>query len=141
DQQTATAPPAAPAADLERRRWLQALGVLPAAAAGTALLVPGKPAQAAEKIRSTAHIVVAGSGLGGIAVANRLRHALDGARITIIDAKEEHNYQPGYTLVGSGIWPEEKVRNRNAEYHAPGIEWVREMVTGFDPLAQVVETA
>lgn len=140
DKQTGTAPPAA-AADLERRRWLQALGLLPAAAAGTSLLLPGSTVQAAEKVRSTAHIVVAGSGLGGIAVANRLRHALEGARITIIDAKEEHNYQPGYTLVGSGIWPEEKVRNRNAEFHAPGIEWVREMVSGFDPLAQVVETA
>jgi hypothetical protein len=31
---------------------------------------------------------------------------LDGARITLVDGKEEHNYQPGYTLVATGVWPE-----------------------------------
>jgi sulfide:quinone oxidoreductase len=39
--------------------------------------------------------VILGSGLGGIAVANRLHALLDGAKITLIDRKEEHNYQPG----------------------------------------------
>jgi sulfide:quinone oxidoreductase len=35
---------------------------------------------------------------------------LDGAKITIVDRKEEHNYQPGYTLVATGVWPVDKVR-------------------------------
>src|SRR2546429_2574636 len=52
--------------------------------------------------------------------ANRLSSLLDGARLTLIDAKQEHNYQPGYTLVGTGIWPVEKVINRNADYHPSG---------------------
>ena len=40
-----------------------------------------------------------GGGLGGFAAANRLHALLDGAKITLIDPKEEHNDQPGYTLV------------------------------------------
>lgn len=43
------------------------------------------PARAA--VKTSARIVIAGSGLGGIAVANRLSKMLDGAKITIIDRK------------------------------------------------------
>ena len=125
--------------DLGRRRWLRALGALPVAAA---LYAPGSTAQAASaRVKTSAHVVIVGGGLGGLAVANRLRQMLDGARITLIDAKEEHNYQPGYTLVGTGIWPVHKVRDQNVDFHASGIDWLREMVAGFDPHAQWVETA
>ncbi|MDP1900642.1 MAG: FAD/NAD(P)-binding oxidoreductase [Rubrivivax sp.] len=119
-----------------RRRWLQALAATPvlAAAAGTAT-----PARAA--LKTSAHIVIAGGGLGGVAVANRLSQLLDGAKITIIDRKEEHNYQPGYTLVASGVWPVEKVRNRNADFHPPGMEWIKDMAAGFDPASNTVVTA
>jgi sulfide:quinone oxidoreductase len=79
------------------------------------------PPACAAPLRTTARIVVAGSGLGGIAVANRLSRMLDGASITIVDAKEEHNYQPGYTLVATGVWPVDKVRDRNiARPRPPG---------------------
>lgn len=82
-----------------------------------------------------------GGGLGGIAIANRLSSLLDGARLTLIDAKQEHNYQPGYTLVGTGIWPVEKVINRNADYHPSGLNWIQEMAAGFDPQSNTVITA
>ena len=77
---------------LSRRQWL--LG-----SAGAAVLASAAPATQAAKTKTQAHIVILGSGLGGIAVANRLHALLDGAKITLIDRKEEHNYQPGYTLV------------------------------------------
>ncbi|MCW5612426.1 MAG: NAD(P)/FAD-dependent oxidoreductase [Rubrivivax sp.] len=121
-------PPRAP--DAGRRRWLQGLAAAPLAA--------GRPAQA--RVRTSAHIVIAGSGLGGIAVANRLAGLLDGARITIVDAKEEHNYQPGYTLVATGVWPVDKVRDRNADFQPAGVDWVHEMVAGFDPAGNAVLT-
>jgi len=92
-------------------------------------------------VPTKAHIVIAGSGLGGIAVANRLSALLDGARITIVDRKEEHNYQPGYTLVATGVWPVDKVRDRNADFQPAGITWVKDMVAGFDPAANTVVTA
>jgi len=122
--------------DPSRRRWLRAAAAAPLAA-GLASALPA--ARAATK--TNAHIVIAGSGLGGIAVANRLSQLLDGARITIVDRKEEHNYQPGYTLVATGIWPVDKVRNRNADYLPAGVNWVKDMVAGFDPAANTLVTA
>ncbi|MBA4341975.1 MAG: pyridine nucleotide-disulfide oxidoreductase [Methylibium sp.] len=103
------------------------------------LATAAPPAQAA--LKTSARIVIAGSGLGGIAVANRLARLLDGAKITIVDRKEEHNYQPGYTLVATGVWPVDKVRDRNADYQPAGVEWVKDMVAGFDPAANTVITA
>ena len=109
-------------------------------AAAVAPLASGAPpARAVGK--TSARIVIAGSGLGGIAVANRLSRLLDGAKITIIDRKEEHNYQPGYTLVATGVWPVEKVRDRNADYQPAGVEWVKDMVADFDPATNTVVTA
>ncbi len=113
-----------------------------AAATGAAVSLGLRPREArAERLKTNARIVIAGSGLGGLAVANRLSRSLDGARITIVDAKTEHNYQPGYTLVATGVWPIDKVREANADFMPSGIDWVQEMVAGFDPVARRVETA
>ena len=131
--------PAAPpdnCSDASRRRWMQALMLAPAAIAAT-----GAPAKAGASIRTRAHVVIAGSGLGGIAVAARLGKLLDGAKITLVDAKEEHNYQPGYTLVATGVWPMAKVRDRNADLQPARVEWVKEMVAGFDPASNSLTTA
>jgi len=109
------------------------------AAALAPLATAALPARA--MFKTSAHIVIAGSGLGGIAVANRLSKLLDGAKITIVDRKEEHNYQPGYTLVATGVWPVDKVRDRNADYQPAGVEWVKDMVAGFDPATNTLVTA
>jgi len=120
-----------------RRAWLAgAAGARLAAGLG---LQPA-PAQAARQ-PTQAHIVIAGSGLAGIAVAHRLQGLLDGAKITIIVAKQVHNYQPGYTLVASGVWPVDKVIDSNASLQPAGVQWLREMVAEFDPAANTVVTA
>lgn len=116
-----------------RRALLRAASLAPAWA-----MAP-TPARAA--LKTNAHIVIAGSGLGGIAVASRLGKLLDGARITIVDRKEEHNYQPGYTLVATGVWPVSKVRDRNADLQPAGVRWVKDMVASFDPASNSVTTA
>jgi len=122
---------------IARRRLLLGAGATPLLAGG-GLVVSARPARAA--LKTSARIVIAGSGLGGIALANRLARELDGARITIVDRKEVHNYQPGYTLVATGVWPVDKVSDRNIDLQPSGIEWVREMVVEFDPDANAVVT-
>ncbi len=121
--------------DPARRRGLRALGLAPVAAATAA------PPTRAAVVKTNAHIVIAGSGLGGIAIAHRLGHLLDGAKVTIVDRKEEHNYQPGYTLVATGVWPVDKVRDRNAGLQPAGVEWIKDAVAAFDPAANTVVTA
>ena len=120
-----------------RRAWLTGVS-----GAGVALAVgaASTPAHAA-RVATQAHIVIAGSGLGGLALAHRLSNMLDGAKITIIDAKEVHNYQPGYTLVATGVWPVSKVIDHNADFMPAGVEWVKDMVVEFDPAANTVVTA
>ncbi|HEY0877161.1 MAG TPA: FAD/NAD(P)-binding oxidoreductase, partial [Zeimonas sp.] len=119
-----------------RRDWLAGAATLGAAAS----LAVHSPRVHAARLKTNARIVIAGSGFGGLAVANRLAKALDGARLTIVDAKKEHNYQPGYTLVATGIWPVEKVRDANAGFVPAGVEWVQEAVAAFDPRANRLET-
>ena len=123
--------------DTTRRRLLFGAGALPVVA-GAGLSLQSRRARAA--IKTTARIVIAGSGLGGLAAANRLARELDGAKITIVDRKEIHNYQPGYTLVATGVWPVEKVSDRNADLMPAGVEWVKEMVSEFDPEANAIVT-
>jgi sulfide:quinone oxidoreductase len=123
--------------DITRRRMLFGASTLPLAAGALTLV---SPVEARAAIRTSAHIVIAGSGLGGLAIANRLSRELDGAKITLIDRKEMHNYQPGYTLVATGIWPVDKVIDRNADLLPGKVEWIKDMATGFDPDASTVIT-
>lgn len=130
-------PTTGPTPGLSRRSWLAG-----ATGAGAALSLgaASTPARAA-RLATKAHIAIAGSGLAGLALAHRLSAMLDGARITIIDAKEVHNYQPGYTLVATGVWPVDKVIDSNAAFMPAGVEWVKDMVAEFDPAANTLVTA
>ena len=115
---------------LSRRDFLTASTAI-TVAAGTGISLASTAAQAA--IKSNAHIVVVGSGLGGLGMINRLRKQLDGAKITLVDAKKAHHYQPGFTLVATGIWPMDKVSNTNQELIPAGVDWIQEMAGEFKP--------
>ncbi len=121
---------------LSRRRMLGMLGGLPVAAA----LSTHSNSARAERVKTQARIIIAGSGLAGIAVASRLQRMLDGAKIIVVDAKEMHNYQPGYTLVATGVWPVDKVIDRNVDFLPSGVEWIKEMVAAFDPASKSITT-
>lgn len=115
---------------LSRRNFLAASTAI-TVAAGTGVSLTSAPVQAA--IKTKAHIVIVGSGLAGLGMANRLRKQLDGAKITLVDAKKVHHYQPGFTLVATGIWPMDKVSNTNKELIPAGVDWVQEMAREFKP--------
>ena len=123
---------------VSRRRFLQATG-LGVAASASPMLVAGNQAHAAS-VKTNAHIVIVGAGAAGLDAANRLSSQLDGAKITIIDSRTQHIYQPGLTLVATGIWAPTKVMDQNARYMPDGVEWVTAKVVEFDPAANVVVT-
>ncbi len=126
-------PPAA-----TRRRRRDFLLLCAAGAAGAALTAA--PARAANKVKTTARIVIAGAGAAGLAAASRLAEALDGAQITVIDARKEHFYQPGFTLVASGVKPTSYVISTTAEYLPKGVALVQERVAELDPEGRKVVT-
>lgn len=121
---------------LSRRTFMQ----LSALGAGALLLKPGA-AQAAPKLRSAARIVIAGAGAAGLATASRLAARLEGATITLIDARKAHYYQPGFTLVASGIKPANYVTSSTADYVPYGVEFIEERVAEIDPEGNTVVTA
>lgn len=116
----------------------RALLMLSAAGLAGAALRPG--AARAEKVRSQAHIVIVGAGAAGLAAASRLSSLLDGAKITLIDARKRHLYQPGFTLVGAGVKQKEYVISETAEYIPAGVEWLETRVAEIDPDGNKVVT-
>lgn len=110
---------------------------------GGAIALAGMAAgQAVAQTSDTrAKIVIAGAGAAGLSLASRLRRGMPNATITIIDAKKEHHFQPGFTLVGAGLWSPGQVTERNVDYMPRGVEWIEEAVAEFDPDANAVITS
>jgi len=82
-------------------------------------------------------IVVLGGGTGGTLSANRLRKALPGAHITVVDEDDRHVYQPGLLFVPFGMThPEDIVRPR-ARQLRDGIEF---RLSGIDHVDIEVDT-
>jgi sulfide:quinone oxidoreductase len=123
--------------NLQRRRILQASGLGVAGLAAGGGLLTSSPAHA---VQTSARIVIVGGGAAGLSAANRLANGLNGAKITIIEKREQHTYQPGLTLVATGIWNQRKVMDRNERYMPSGINWIKGMVSEFDPDANRVVT-
>lgn len=122
---------------LSRRQFLSLLG------GSGALWALGPLAgwdRAEARLRTSARILIAGAGAAGIALANRLSRALEGARITIVDARERHLYQPGLTLVANGYWSPERVIDRNDRFLPSTVRWVKAAVAEFDPDASRIVT-
>jgi len=120
-----------------RRRFLTALAASPAAGA----LLAATSQTATAQVKSSAHIVIVGAGAAGLTAAARLADRLQGARITVIDGRKEHYYQPGFTLVASGIKNQSYVVSNTADYIPKGVEWISVAVAEIDPEGGKVVTA
>ena len=81
----------------------------------------------------TFDIVVVGGGAGGVSAAASLKRRKPDLSIAIIEPKEEHYYQPGWTLVGRGVFTPEETRRRMAELVPHGTQWLQTRVTSFEP--------
>ncbi len=76
-----------------------------------------------------------------LTAASRLSRALPNATIIIIDKHERHYFQPGYTLVGSGVWDASQVITPTQRFIARNVEWVQADVAEFDPEGNRVVTS
>jgi sulfide:quinone oxidoreductase len=128
-------PPHPRQATIGRRDFLRlsAATVLAAAAA--------TPRDSRAAVRTRAHIVIAGAGAGGLTAAGKLSRWLDGATITVVDPREQHWYQPGFTLVAHGLYSTADVIRATGDYMPSNVRWLRDRVAGFEPDANTVVTA
>ncbi|MEX3012082.1 NAD(P)/FAD-dependent oxidoreductase [Hoeflea sp. TYP-13] len=117
------------------RRHFMAIAGAGLAAAQSA----GRPVQA-QPVRTSANIVILGAGAAGTALANRLSERLEGARITLVDARRQHLYQPGLSLVAAGLKPAAYVVSSTRQWLPATANWIEESATEIDPEARTVTT-
>ena len=122
---------------LDRRRFLQL-----AALGGTAsLAAPGLGTANPDPVPTNARIMIVGAGAAGTALANRLVRRLEGASITLIDPRAEHLYQPGLTLVATGLKPADYVVSQTTDWLPDGVTLISEAVAAVDAESKTVSTA
>ncbi|WP_350561013.1 FAD/NAD(P)-binding oxidoreductase [Psychrobacter sp. CAL346-MNA-CIBAN-0220] len=122
---------------LNRRQFIGA-GVATGAVMGSMALTG---CASLPKHQEKANIIIVGAGIAGLAVANRLSRQLPNAKLTILDSRKAHYYQPGYTLLATGVWDNiDKVTDSNASLLPVGINWVQENAHEFLPDSNQVIT-
>ena len=83
-------------------------------------------------------VVIVGGGAAGVAVAASLHTRAPALEIVIIEPRQDHDYQPGLTMVGAGIFDRRSVRRPEASIIPKGVGWIRAAVHSFRPDADEV---
>ncbi len=78
-------------------------------------------------------IVIVGGGAAGIAVASSLLARSPRLDIAIIDPAGIHYYQPGWTLVGGGVFKPATTARTMASVLPQGVHWIKSAVAAFEP--------
>lgn len=78
-------------------------------------------------------VVIVGAGAAGIAVASSLMARTQVLSVAIIDPAEVHYYQPGWTMVGGGIFRQEDTVKTMASLIPEGVKWIKAAVGKFEP--------
>jgi sulfide:quinone oxidoreductase len=97
----------------------------PAAAVGTR--------KRADVARAAHDVVIVGGGAAGVATAASLLRRRPSLDIAIIEPRDKHHYQPGWTLVGGGIFDPTATERPMVSAMPAGVSWVRAAVAGFEP--------
>lgn len=78
-------------------------------------------------------VVVVGAGAGGISVAASLKSRKPGLGIAVIDPADIHYYQPGWTMVGGGIFDAQSTAKTMGSLIPQGVHWIKSAVAAFEP--------
>ena len=78
-------------------------------------------------------IVIVGGGSAGVSVAASLLARSPLLDIAIIDPADVHYYQPGWTMVGGGIFDAASTARTMASVIPTGVRWIKAAVAAFEP--------
>lgn len=89
---------------------------------------------AAPFARGTSYdVVVVGAGAGGIATIASLQRRRPDLAIAVIEPREAHYYQPGWTLVGGGVFDRARTERPMAAVMPKNVTWLRAAAAAFAP--------
>lgn len=108
---------------------------------GTVMNANDTPDQSRIGPTSMYDIVIIGAGSGGIAAAASLLKRNRGIRIALVDPAEAHYYQPGWTMVGGGVFSDESTRRRTEDLIPADVIWIKQAAIAFHPGENAVELA
>ena len=83
-------------------------------------------------------VLVIGGGSGGIAAAASLLKRDSSLSITLIEPSDHHYYQPGWTMVGGGIFDAFETERTTESVIPNKVNWIRSAVKSFDPENNIV---
>ncbi|ORY47103.1 FAD/NAD(P)-binding domain-containing protein [Leucosporidium creatinivorum] len=101
------------------------------------------------RLASTHHrFLIVGGGTAGTTVAAQLQRAfksegraLGEGEVAVVDGAEKHHYQPGWTLVGSGLAPLSNMSRPLASLIPQGVKLYKQDVKTFEPENNKVKTS
>ena len=82
---------------------------------------------------SSHRVVVIGGGAGGVATAASMLKRRPGLDIAIIEPSTIHAYQPGWTMVGGGIFDVATTMRPMASVIPKGATWLQQAAASFQP--------
>jgi len=85
-------------------------------------------------------VLIVGGGAAGITAAAQLKRARPQLDVAILEPSADHYYQPGWTLVGAGVFSLDETRRAEADLIPSGVAWIRDAVASFQPEANQLTT-
>ena len=78
-------------------------------------------------------VVIIGGGAGGIASAASMLSRRPGLDVAIVEPGDAHYYQPGWTMVGAGVFEASATRRNEAEVMPRDATWLQTSAVAFEP--------
>ncbi|KPW54181.1 Uncharacterized protein ALO54_01268 [Pseudomonas syringae pv. philadelphi] len=78
-------------------------------------------------------ILIVGGGAAGISTAASLLARDASLQIMLVDPADTHYYQPGWTMVGAGVFEPQSTARSMESLIPKGVQWIKAAVATFEP--------
>ncbi|MBI5741634.1 MAG: NAD(P)/FAD-dependent oxidoreductase [Nitrospirae bacterium] len=91
-------------------------------------------------MKSHYQVLIIGGGNAGLSVAAQLLRRNASLNVAIVEPSDKHYYQPGWTLVGGGVFDINSTVRDEADYIPSGVKWLKDGADKFDPDNNMIMT-